>query len=450
MKNIQTNSGLKVKTSVKAGGLSTRQPQPRRAQGPLRRQGRRPQQRQPQPRRPQGPLRRQGRWPHGHQPQPRRPQGPLRRQGRWPRRVNHNRGALKVRSAVKAGGLSTVNHNRAPWRSPKRERRHVLPSGRAAGSGVPDGADAREAPRRNRTRHWKRGSRRWSRADGPRIPIWRLTTSRSFATSRVVRRAATPRRPPPLEQLHVEDLYLACACAAGVGGAAARFEQRCGPRLKAVLATTVKSPDLRAEIRQRVLDVLLVGTVDAPAKISDYGGQGPLDSWTAVVAQRQLATLLRKDASEQRAREGAAMEAALDGAACHRRWRSRSSATAPSSSARWRTRCRCSRSAIACCCAFSSSARSASRTSARCTASRRRRPRAGWRPPAIGFRPRSSACCANACGASPDEIASLAGVRREPDRSQHLAPAQPRRRSALIRAPRRVRRARPSSPVVEL
>ena len=26
--------------------------------------------------------------------------------------VNHNRGALKVRSAVKAGGLSTVNHNR--------------------------------------------------------------------------------------------------------------------------------------------------------------------------------------------------------------------------------------------------------------------------------------------------------------------------------------------------
>jgi RNA polymerase sigma-70 factor (ECF subfamily) len=119
---------------------------------------------------------------------------------------------------------------------------------------------------------------------------------------------------PPLEQLHVEDLYLACACVAGVSGAAKRFEERCDPRLKAVLATTVKSPDLRAEIRQRVLDVLLVGTVDTPARISGYGGQGPLDSWTAVVAQRQLVTLLRKDGSEQRAREGAAMEAALDGA----------------------------------------------------------------------------------------------------------------------------------------
>lgn len=119
---------------------------------------------------------------------------------------------------------------------------------------------------------------------------------------------------PPLEQLHVEDLYLACACLAGVDGAAARFTERCGPRLNAVLASTVKSSDLRAEIRQRVLDILLVGTIETPAKIAGYGGQGPLDSWTAVVAQRQLATLLRKDTSEQRAREGAAMEAALDGA----------------------------------------------------------------------------------------------------------------------------------------
>jgi len=119
--------------------------------------------------------------------------------------------------------------------------------------------------------------------------------------------------PLPLEQLHVEDLYLACACAAGVAGAAARFEERCGPRLKAVLGASVKSADLRAEIRQRVLDLLLVGTIDTPAKIAGYGGQGPIDSWTAVVAQRQLTTLLRKDETERRAREGAALETALGG-----------------------------------------------------------------------------------------------------------------------------------------
>ncbi|HEX3905890.1 MAG TPA: hypothetical protein VH853_23920 [Polyangia bacterium] len=50
MKTIQTNRGLKVKTSVKAGGLKT---------------------------------------------------------------VNHNRAGLKVKTSVKAGGLKTVNHTRS-------------------------------------------------------------------------------------------------------------------------------------------------------------------------------------------------------------------------------------------------------------------------------------------------------------------------------------------------
>ena len=131
----------------------------------------------------------------------------------------------------------------------------------------------------------------------------------------LARCAAGTAKPLPPEQLHVEDLYLACACGAGVAGAAARFEERCGPRLKAVLGAAVKSPDLRAEIRQRVLDLLLVGTIDVPAKIRGYSGQGPIDSWTAVVAQRQLAMLLRKDEIERRAREGAALEAALSGGA---------------------------------------------------------------------------------------------------------------------------------------
>jgi RNA polymerase sigma-70 factor (ECF subfamily) len=145
----------------------------------------------------------------------------------------------------------------------------------------------------------------------PDLALDELTFVRHLARSVSSRDAETD---PPLEQLHLEDLFLACACVAGVSGAAARFEERCGPRLKAALATTVKSPDLRTEVRQRVLDVLLVGTFDGPPKVAGYGGQGPLDSWTAVVAQRQLVTLLRKDTSEQRAREGAAMEAALGGA----------------------------------------------------------------------------------------------------------------------------------------
>jgi len=120
--------------------------------------------------------------------------------------------------------------------------------------------------------------------------------------------------PESLDAIEIEDLYLACACAAGVTGAAERFEQRCGARLGVVLAAVAKSPDLRAEVGQRVRDALLVGTAAEPPKIANYGGVGALDRWVAVVAQRQVASTLRHEASEQRAREGAAVEAAVTAA----------------------------------------------------------------------------------------------------------------------------------------
>ena len=117
--------------------------------------------------------------------------------------------------------------------------------------------------------------------------------------------------PSSLDAIEIEDLYLACACATSVGGAAERFEERCGARLGVVLAAVAKSPDLRAEVGQRVRDALLVGTAAEAPKIANYGGAGALDRWVAVVAQRQVASLLRHEASEQRAREGAAVEAAV-------------------------------------------------------------------------------------------------------------------------------------------
>ena len=128
--------------------------------------------------------------------------------------------------------------------------------------------------------------------------------------ARAVARAES-KAPASLDAIEIEDLYLACACAAGVSGAAARFEERCGARLGVVLAAVAKSPDLRAEVGQRVRDALLVGTAAEAPKIANYGGAGALDRWVAVVAQRQVASLLRHEASEQRAREGAAVEAAV-------------------------------------------------------------------------------------------------------------------------------------------
>jgi RNA polymerase sigma-70 factor, ECF subfamily len=61
-----------------------------------------------------------------------------------------------------------------------------------------------------------------------------------------------------------------------------------------------------------VRDLLLVGGADAPPKIADYGGQGPLDRWVAVVAQRQVINIVRSDAVEQRARDGVARAAAAE------------------------------------------------------------------------------------------------------------------------------------------
>jgi RNA polymerase sigma-70 factor (ECF subfamily) len=150
------------------------------------------------------------------------------------------------------------------------------------------------------------------RAAYPQLPIDELTFVAHLARS-VARRACDG--PTTLEQLEAEDMYLAHACLQRVPGAVDAFDGRCGRRLRAVLATVAKSSELRAEAEQRVRDLLLVGTPDAPARIANYGGQAPLERWVAVVAQRQVVTMLRADATEQRARDGAALEAAVAAAA---------------------------------------------------------------------------------------------------------------------------------------
>jgi RNA polymerase sigma-70 factor (ECF subfamily) len=108
----------------------------------------------------------------------------------------------------------------------------------------------------------------------------------------------------------VEDLYLACACLAGIEEAVAAFDLRCGQRIRATLGATTQGDDERREMEQRLRDILLVGTVDSPPKLSGYGGQGPLDRWVAVVAQRLVVSAIRSEQAERRAREGAALEPA--------------------------------------------------------------------------------------------------------------------------------------------
>ena len=113
-----------------------------------------------------------------------------------------------------------------------------------------------------------------------------------------------------LDDLAAEDLYLACACAAGVEGAAKALDTRCGARIRAVLAATTKNDDERREVAQRLTHLLLFGDPgDGAPKIAGYGGQGPLDRWVTVVAQRLVVTVIRGEESERRARENAGAEA---------------------------------------------------------------------------------------------------------------------------------------------
>ncbi|HVZ72475.1 MAG TPA: sigma-70 family RNA polymerase sigma factor [Polyangia bacterium] len=125
--------------------------------------------------------------------------------------------------------------------------------------------------------------------------------------------ASAPEPPPSLDALEIEDLFLACACVAGVPGAPEAFDARCGEKARQALATSVKDEDERAEVAQRVREAVLVGGPDAPPKIVNYAGQGPLDRWVAVVAQRMAVTLVRGETAARRAHERAAVEAATGG-----------------------------------------------------------------------------------------------------------------------------------------
>jgi len=123
--------------------------------------------------------------------------------------------------------------------------------------------------------------------------------------------AAADDEPPALESLAAEDLFLASACLEGVPGATESFDAHCAGRLRAALVTIVKSDDARAEVLQRVREAVLVGTAGARPKLAAYAGQGPLDGWVAIVAQRLAISLGRHEAAGRRAHERATMEAAI-------------------------------------------------------------------------------------------------------------------------------------------
>jgi len=122
------------------------------------------------------------------------------------------------------------------------------------------------------------------------------------------RRAKLPDPSLSLDDLCIEDLYLACACVHKVLNAHEVFRRSYGRVMRAAVERISPSAAFQDEVEQRLLEQLLLGRADRPPKIGDYTGYGALSRWVSVVAQREALMLLRSDAGEARARDGAALE----------------------------------------------------------------------------------------------------------------------------------------------
>lgn len=146
------------------------------------------------------------------------------------------------------------------------------------------------------------------RAAHPCLEVTEAAFGRSLARAAAAAAAGRERR-AALEELAIEDVYLACACGGGAVGAAVAFETRFGKVIRRAVARVLATYDERDDAEQRVRQHLLVGDAGAPPAIDKYLGYGPLESWVSVVAIRVAISLGRAESSERRLRGKAIAEA---------------------------------------------------------------------------------------------------------------------------------------------
>ncbi len=89
-----------------------------------------------------------------------------------------------------------------------------------------------------------------------------------------------------LAALHVEDLYLACAAAAGDAAALTELDRSVLSQVPAWLLRFGRSPDFADEVRQELRQILLIGRGSGGPRLLDYSGHGPLARWVRVSAVR--------------------------------------------------------------------------------------------------------------------------------------------------------------------
>ncbi len=92
--------------------------------------------------------------------------------------------------------------------------------------------------------------------------------------------------PEALARLRPDDLYLACACAAGQGPAIVAFERRFASVIERAAARFARSDDKKSELKQLLRERLFVKAPGGEARIASYTGQGFLENWVRVAAMR--------------------------------------------------------------------------------------------------------------------------------------------------------------------
>jgi RNA polymerase sigma-70 factor, ECF subfamily len=123
------------------------------------------------------------------------------------------------------------------------------------------------------------------------------------AFARHLARVAAPQAGPSLGDRAIEDLYLACACAMGVAGAASCFERRFAPVIRKAVARVISASADRDEAEQLTRRALLVGSAAGVPKIATFSGEGPLENWVSVAAIRTAVSFGRAGATERQLRD---------------------------------------------------------------------------------------------------------------------------------------------------
>lgn len=98
-----------------------------------------------------------------------------------------------------------------------------------------------------------------------------------------------------LEAVHVEDLYLTCACARGSAPALAELDRQLCLAGAAVTQGARAASHLYEEVTQSLRETLLVARAGSPPRIASYRGLGSLSRWLRASAIRVVRRLHQRE-----------------------------------------------------------------------------------------------------------------------------------------------------------